>query len=37
MALQITGEETDEAKKRLKIAVVISVLVNVGLVWYCLS
>ena len=36
MALQITGEETDEGKKKLKVFVVLSLLANVGLIWYCL-
>ena len=36
MALQITGEETDEGKKKLKVFVVLSLLANVGLFWYCL-
>jgi hypothetical protein len=36
MALQITGEETDEGKKKLKVFIVLSLLANVGLIWYCL-
>ena len=36
MALQITGEETDEGKKKLKVFIVLSLLINVGLIWYCL-
>jgi hypothetical protein len=36
MALQITGEETDEVKKKLKVFIVLSLLANVGLIWYCL-
>tara|TARA_Y100000389_G_scaffold41230_1_gene35917 strand:- start:158 stop:400 length:243 start_codon:yes stop_codon:yes gene_type:complete len=36
MALQITGEETDEGKLKLKVFVVLSLLINVGLIWYCL-
>jgi len=36
MALQITGEETDKEKKDLKVSVVLSLLMNVGLILYIL-